>query len=114
MQGPQLDDFTDREKFLLSYFRVRKKSDSGRLLAYNVTVVSLSIVCLILAFARNDMVLGLVGYLFVLGRLSYLAIEEGRYADDLQSLIKKCDAKLKAAEDQKSEISTNESSKTLP
>ncbi len=90
-------EFTDREKFILAYYRDRELSRSRLLLGYDVTVVLASVVCLILAAVRDDAALGFVAYALVVGRLSYIIIEGRNWAQDFQNIFRKYDAKLNAA-----------------
>jgi hypothetical protein len=88
-------EFTEREKFILSYFRDRQLSGSRRLLGYDVAIVLVSITCVVLAVTREDAVLGFVAYLLLLGRLCYLVVESARWAKYYHSIFAKYDAKLK-------------------
>lgn len=94
---PDVDpnEFTDREKFILSYYRDRDLSGIRRGTIYDIMVVSLSIFCLIMAAISNDSALDFVGYALILGRLGYFVIEGGRWARDFQGIFRKYDAKLK-------------------
>ncbi len=98
---PETDpnEFTDREQFILSYYRDRDLSAARRMTVYDIIVVTASIGCLILAAVREDAALGFVAYALVLGRLGYIVVEGGKWSRDFQSIFRKYDAKLKAAED---------------
>ncbi|MGV3755077.1 MAG: hypothetical protein ACO1QS_06820 [Verrucomicrobiota bacterium] len=97
MQDTDPNEFTDREKFILSYYRDRDLSAARGMTVYDIIVVAASIVCLILAAVREDAALGFVAYALVLGRLSYIVVEGGKWSGDFQSIFRKYDAKLKAA-----------------
>jgi len=90
------NEFTDREKFILSYYRDRDLSGARRVTVYDIIVGAASIVCLIFAAVREDAALGFVAYALVLGRLGYIVVEGGKWSRDFQSIFRKYDAKLKA------------------
>jgi hypothetical protein len=89
------NEFTDREKFILSYYQVRQLSGTNRRLGYDAVIAFASIVCVVFAFVREEVAFGFVGYMLLLGRLYYLVVEGGRWAKDFQSIFSKYDAKLK-------------------
>ena len=91
--GP--NEFTEREKFVLSFYRDRQLSSSRRLLGYDLIIALASIACVILAVTRDEVAFGLSGYVLLLGRLYYLVVEGGRWTKDFQSIFAKYDAKLK-------------------
>ena len=96
------NEFSDREKFILSYYRSDQLSSSGRVLGYHLMFALASIGCVVFAVVREEAAFGFVGYLLLLGRLYYLVTEGERWAKDFQSIFSKYDAKLKAlAETQK-------------
>jgi hypothetical protein len=90
------NEFTDREKFIVSYYRDQQLSGSRRLWGYDVMITVASIVCIIAAAIRDEVSLGFVGYALVVGRLGYIIIEGGRWTKDFQTIFRKYDAKLKA------------------
>jgi hypothetical protein len=90
------NEFTDREKFIVSYYRDQQLSGSRRLLGYDVIIAVASIVCIIAAAIREEVSLGFVGYALVVGRLGYIILEGGRWTKDYQTIFRKYDAKLKA------------------
>ncbi len=91
------NEFTDREKFILSYYRDQELSGSRRLSTYDIMFVAASVVCVVFAVTREEVALGFVGYALVVGRLGYIVTEGGRWTRDFQSIFRKYDAKLKAA-----------------
>jgi hypothetical protein len=98
------NEFTDREKYILSYYRLLETSSSRRIRGYDIIVASASVLCLIWAAVRGEVALGFVAYALVLGRLGQLVIEGRKWSRDFQSIFRKYDAKLKAAaESQKKE-----------
>lgn len=90
------NEFTEREKFILSYYRSSQISGSRRVLGYDVMFALASVGCVIFAVAREEAAFGFVGYVLLLGRLYYLVTEGGRWTKDFQSIFLKYDAKLKA------------------
>jgi hypothetical protein len=90
------NEFTDREKFILSYYRSSQLSGSRRLLGYDMMFAFASIACVVFAVVREEAAFGFVGYMLLLGRLFYLVTEGGRWTKDFQSIFAKYDAKLKA------------------
>jgi hypothetical protein len=90
------NEFTEREKFILSYYRSSQLAGSRRLFGYDVMFALTSIACVVFAVVREEAALGFVGYLLLLGRLFYLVTEGGRWTKDFQSIFAKYDAKLKA------------------
>ena len=91
------NEFTDREKFLLSYYRDRELSGSSRLSTYDILIVAASVVCVVYAATHEEVALGFVGYALVVGRLGYIVVEGGRWTRDFQNILRKYDAQLKAA-----------------
>lgn len=100
------NEFTEREKFILSYYRDQQLSDSRRLLGYDLMLALASIGCVVFAVVREDTAFGFIGYMLLLSRLYYLVVEGGRWTKDFQSIFAKYDAKLKAwSEPQKGKAS---------
>ncbi len=91
------NEFTDREKFILSYFRASNATDSGRMMQYDFLIMGASVLCLSFAAAREDNALGFVAFGLVFLRLGYIAIEGRKWSNELRSIFRKYDAKLKAA-----------------
>ena len=91
------NEFTAREKFILSYYLDRELSASRRLSTYDLVFVAGSVACVLVAAVRGDIALAIVGYALVVGRLCYNSAEGGRWTRDFQSIFRKFDAKLKAA-----------------
>jgi hypothetical protein len=93
------NDFTEREKFILNYYRSPELSGSRRRMSYDLMIAVASIGCIIYAAVRQEVAFGFVGYMLLLGRLYYLVVEGGRWTQDFQSIFRKYDAKLKALTD---------------
>jgi len=94
--GQDPNEFTDREKFILSYYRDQELSGSRRVWGYDVMITVASVGCIIAAVIREEVSLGFVGYALVVGRLGYMIIEGGQWRKDFQTIFRKYDAKLKA------------------
>lgn len=91
------NEFTEREKFILSYYRSPELSGSRRGTFYDVAVGLVSVACIAMFLMKGDGAYGFVGYGLVLGRLFYLVVEGGRWNRDFRSIFAKYDAKLRAA-----------------
>ena len=90
------NQFTEREKFIVSYYRSSELSSSRRLFGYDVVFALASIACVVFAVVREEAAFGFVGYMLLLGRLFYIFTEGRRWTKDFQSIFAKYDAKLKA------------------
>jgi hypothetical protein len=95
------NEFTEREKFILSYYRSRQISGSSRIVGYDLMFAIAAIGCVVLAILREETGFWFIGFMLLLGRLYYLVTEGGRWTKDFQSIFAKYDAKLKAATDAK-------------
>ena len=92
------NEFTEREKFILSYYR-SELSGSRRAGFYDIAIGLVSIACIVMFLAKEEMGYGFVGYALIVGRLFYLVVEGGRWTRDFRSIFDKYDAKLKALTD---------------
>jgi hypothetical protein len=90
------NEFTEREKFILSYYRDPQLSDPKRHLGYDLTIGLVSIGCVVVAITREEFAFGLVGYGILLWRLYQAALTNGRWTKDFQSIFQKYDAQFKA------------------
>jgi len=88
MPGTDPNEFTDREKFIVSYYRDQELSGSRRLLGYDVTIAVASAICIGIAAVREEVSLGFVGYALVVGRLGYIILEGVRWTKDFQNIFK--------------------------
>lgn len=95
---PDIDpnEFTQRENFILSYYRDRQLFSPSRYRRYDVAIALVSIGCMVLAAVREELFLGIVGYVLLLGRLYYLVTEGERWTKDFQNIFAKYEARLKA------------------
>ncbi|MBE7501825.1 MAG: hypothetical protein HS113_16280 [Verrucomicrobiales bacterium] len=90
------NEFTEREKFILSYYRSAELSGSRRVALYDIAIGLMSIACIVTFLAKDETGFGFVGYALVIGRLFYLVVEGGRWNRDFRSIFTKYDAKLRA------------------
>lgn len=94
---PDIDpnEFTEREKFILSYYRDAQLSDPKRHLGYDLTIGIVSIGCVVMAITREEFVVGLIGYGILAWRLFQTAVTSSRWTKDFQSICRKYDAQVK-------------------
>lgn len=90
------NEFTDRENFVLSYYRSVELSGSRGVPFFDITLGLASVACVVMAVMKEEMAFGFIGYMLVLGRLYYLVIDGSRWGRDFRSIFAKYDAKLKA------------------
>lgn len=93
------NEFTEREKFILSYYRYRDLSGPRDMAPFDVIIIAVSVVCIGLAFIKEDIALGFVAYALIFGRFCYVMLESGKWSKDFQGIFRKYEAKLKAAEE---------------
>jgi len=106
MPDKDAHEFTEREKFILSYYRAAQASGSPRTLGYDLAFGLASVACVVLAVAREEIALWFVAYTLLLSRLYYLVTEGSRYAKDIQSILAKYDAKVKVLTEAREEAQT--------
>lgn len=88
------NEFTDREKFLLSYYRDKELCTSHRNWMFDAAIAAVSLF-MFAAFLRNaEVSFAFVAYALVLGRLYYLVSGTGQWARDFQSIIGKYDRRI--------------------
>src|SRR3954470_4286257 len=92
---PDPNKFTDRENYILSYYRERDLSGARSMTLYDIMVGIASLVCLIYGNFREDQALAFVAYGLLFTRLAYIVIEGGKWTKDFQSIFRKYDARLK-------------------
>jgi hypothetical protein len=85
--------FNDRERLLLNYYR--DPAAGSRHWQYDFVIGAAALLCVGVALARSDAVLGAVASFLLLGRLYYLVAEGNRYTADFQSIFSKYDAKVR-------------------
>lgn len=96
MAESDLIDFTEREQFIVSYYRSAELSAAWRNVLYDLTIVTVSAVCVGLFLIQGELGYGLAGYAIVVGRLLYFVIEGARWNRDYRNIVAKYDAKLRA------------------
>jgi hypothetical protein len=88
-------EFTDRERFVLSYYRDRQLSSWQRFALLQGAWLVVSVIFLVLAFRQHDGVWAVVAY----GLLFWLACSSiwraRRYTATFRSILTKYDAKIK-------------------
>jgi|GEM_PF-1748046 len=92
------NDFTEREKHLLSYFRTADPSAERRALMYDITLGLVSIACVVMFLVTGEKGYGFAGYVLVIGRLFYLVSEGGRWTQEVRGIFDKYDRKLRSLE----------------
>jgi hypothetical protein len=92
--------FTDREKYLLHFYRDAKHS--GRLRAWwdEIGYLVPSLFCAVMFVLRGDIGYAAVAYGIMLWRVVYSQITGTGYADDLRTIFAKYDAKVKELSDE--------------
>lgn len=93
------NEFTDREKFILSFYRAKDLSGSRRISLYDGVFAIGSLLCLLLYVTRDDVAFGFVAYALVVGRWLHLVIQGRRWSQDFRSIFAKYDAKLRSFTD---------------
>jgi hypothetical protein len=93
------NEFTDREKFILSFYRAKDLSGSRRISLYDGLFAIGSLACLLLYATNGDTAFGFVAYGLVAGRWLYFVIEGRRWNQDFRSIFAKYDAKLRSLTD---------------
>lgn len=94
MPEPDLVEFTQREKFIVSYFR-SELPDSRRPLFWDIAIVLASLVCVMMFVTKEEMAYGFVAYALIIGRLGHIVVEGGRWTRDMRSIFAKYDAKIR-------------------
>jgi hypothetical protein len=98
MQDKESTEFTEREKFIVSFYRDPQLSSPQRIFGYDLIIGVASIVCFILFLIRDEQALSFVAFGLVLSRLCYLAIEGRQWTKDFQNIFAKYEAKLQEAQ----------------
>jgi len=92
-------DFTDRERFLLQYFRDPRLSSWSRSAALEGILIALSLCFIGLHVGQHDAGWGFAGYLLLLWRVGASVWRTRRYLEDYRSIFAKYEAKLKELTD---------------
>ncbi len=71
MARPDVVDFTERERFIVSYYRSAELSAAWRSVLYDAAIVSFSAVCIGMFLIRGETGYGLAGWAIAVGRLLF-------------------------------------------
>lgn len=82
MTDPDPNAFTEREKFILSYYRDTQLSDPKRHLGYDLALAIVSVGCVVIAITHDEFVFGLIGYGILLWRLFQTTVTGSRWTRD--------------------------------
>ena len=96
--------FTDTEKFLISYYRTPSVSSWSRTLATDGAYLTASVFFIALQITREDVAWGIVGYLILLYRVAWGIWQSRRWIPGFQGIITKYEARI--AELEKRETQT--------
>jgi hypothetical protein len=88
-------EFTDRERFIVSYYRCSEPASPYRRWLWDGVIVGASLACVGLLIAHDDMAFGFVAYGLVMVRLLYLLIEGRRWSREFRGIITKYESKVK-------------------
>jgi hypothetical protein len=86
--------FTDTEKFLVSYFRTPSVSSWSRTLAVDGGYLTASVFFIVLHLTRDDVAWGVVGYLILLYRVAWGIWQSRRWTPGFQGIITKYEARI--------------------
>ncbi|HEY4283182.1 MAG TPA: hypothetical protein VGM62_08960 [Chthoniobacterales bacterium] len=90
-----LIQFTDRERFILSYYRDPRLSSWRRYASFHGSLLLISALFLVLAFIQHDRVWAIVAYTLLFVRACVSIWRAREYIATFRSIIAKYDAKLK-------------------
>jgi hypothetical protein len=96
--------FTDRERFLISYYRAPSVSSWSRTLAYDASYAVVSVLFIALYLTREDAAWGFVGYVILLYRVGLVAWQSSHWLPEVRGIIDKYEARI--AELEKKETQT--------
>jgi hypothetical protein len=88
-------EFTDGERFLISYYRDQQLSNWARHVVHDGLYIVLSIAGVALYLTQQDVAWGFVGYGIILWRVCWGVWGTRRYMKDYRSILMKYDAKLR-------------------
>ena len=92
-------EFTNREQFLISYYRDPELSSWSRHFVFDGICLVLSAFLVWLYVTGNDVGWGFVGYGILAWRVVWGVWEGQRYIADFRSIVTKYDAKIRELED---------------
>jgi hypothetical protein len=88
-------EFTDRERFVLSYYRDPQLSSWSSHVVREGIYVIFSVIFITLYLTQQDAGWGFVGYGILLWRVCWNVWQSRRYTEDFRSIFTKYDAKLR-------------------
>lgn len=88
-------DFTDRERFLLRYFRDRRLSSWSRSAVLEGALIVISLCFIALHIRQNDAGWGFAGCLLLLWRVCASLWRTRHYLEDYRNIFAKYEAKVK-------------------
>jgi hypothetical protein len=94
MSEPNPFEFTDREKFLIHYYKARPSDATKRRLTQEFLIMIPTVACAILAVLREEPAFWAVAYVFAVIRVYYYASESSKWGPDLQSIFTKYESRL--------------------
>ena len=86
--------FTDTEKFLVSYYQTPSVSSWSRTLAADGGYLTASVFFIVLHLTRDDVAWGVVGYLILLYRVAWGIWQARRWTPGFQGVITKYEARI--------------------
>jgi hypothetical protein len=93
-------EFTDRERFVLSYYRDPQLSSWSRHAVLDGIYLGTSIFFVVLFLVQQDMAWGLIGYGIPIWRLNWGFWRSRQFTEDLRSVIRKYDARVRELAEQ--------------
>lgn len=86
-------EFTDRERFVLSYYRDPHLSSWSRHATMDGIYLGTSIFFVVLYLVQQDVAWGVIGYGILMWRLTWGVWRSRQFTEDLRSVIHKYDAR---------------------
>lgn len=86
--------FTDTEKFLISYYRAPSVSSWSRTLAVDGGYLTASVVFIAVHLTRDDVAWGVLGYLIMLYRVAWGIWQSRRWVPSFQSILAKYESRV--------------------
>ncbi len=87
-------EFTDREKYLLHFYRDTKTPALKRAVVDELGYILPSLACVALYIWHGDMGVGLIGYGILLWKVARETFSGSRYAEDFRSIFQKYEVRL--------------------
>lgn len=93
-------EFSDRERFVLSYYRDAHLSSWSRYAVLDGTYLGVSVVFMALYLAQQDVAWGVVGYGILVWRVVRGMVQSRGFTEDFRSILRKYDAKVREGVEQ--------------